>query len=255
MEKIIVNKDNDLTKTEMKNVFVDFANHVKKLYRSKYIIWKAIIFLVVSLIVFTISFVLRNIMLNSTTQSYQLMPGFLDIYIIGNTGIAFSGLSDVSSGVVYFVQSLPIIISIAFLLFTKSISIDIGLSLVLTGGLSNIIDRSLFDNYTHLQINGENAVVDYLQFSFIKGSAIFNFPDVTVIVGVIVIGITLLVQFFKEWINDSEDKKNKSKLNQNTDKMLSEAKKDNIKKENNAKIQEFLSKQKKNGSKDGNTKN
>lgn len=254
MEKIVVNKTNQ-PKKEMKSYVNDFIKYVKQLYRSKYIIWKFIIFLVISLIVFTTSFVLRNNMLASTKQTYDLIPGFLTIYIIDNTGIAFSGLSNSSSSLVYFVQSLPIIFSVLFLLFTKSFSIDIGLSLVLTGGLSNIIDRSLFDSYAHLQINGLNAVVDYFQFSFIPNSAVFNFPDVSVIVGVIIVGITLVVQFIKEWIQESSNKKNKNNNSQSQDIKLTDKEKENIKKENANKIKLVLDKHQKSGTNNGKPKN
>ena len=49
--------------------------------------------------------------------------------------------------------------------------------------MSNVIDRAIVDVYTNNIVPMEqtiNAVVDYLSFSFINGSAIFNMPDVFV---------------------------------------------------------------------------
>lgn len=216
MEKIIVEKNNNsVPKKEMKSYWNDFVKHFFSIYQSKYWIWKLIIFLTVSLIVFTSSFVVREVIINLPEKEYNFMKGFLQINIMGNTGVSFSMFNSSDVGLVYFIQCLPIIIAFGFLIFTKNIYIDIGLTLVLTGGMCNVIDRSLYDNYASgvAEIERTNAVVDYLYFPFIgeNGSAVFNVPDMMIILGVIIIVITLIVQFIIEWINESKNEENKNK--------------------------------------------
>lgn len=186
-----------------------FLERLRKIYCSKYIIWKSIIFSIAAIITFTCSLVFRQQILDSKQYSWELIPNFLDIKIVQNSGIAFSGLQDQSSSLVYFVQSIPVIIGVSVLIFSNSIFIDIGLSFVLCGGLANIIDRTLPDNYQYLYMtNTENAVVDYLQFSFIKNSAIFNFSDVAIIFGIIIVVLFVIYILIRDWIvNMKKDSK------------------------------------------------
>lgn len=205
MEKIIVNKNNN------KNIFLTYWNkikeHTKNIYSSKYWIYKIIAFSITAMIVLGISFGVRESILNSEIQSKDLIPNFLKMHIIGNTGIAFSNLSNSSVSFIFFIQIFPIIIMFIAIIFTKSIAIDIGLTMAIAGGLSNVIDRGVYDNYRYLSsIDSQYAVVDYLTFSFLPNSAIFNLPDVFVILGIIEIGIYIIYYYVKTYIDEKKKK-------------------------------------------------
>lgn len=185
-------------------------NWLKEIYFTNAVLWKSLIIGLTGFITLTCSFVFRQQILQSDVREWDLIPGFLEIYITQNTGIAFSGLENADSSFVYFVQSLPVVIGFIILIFSKSKTLDVGICFVLFGGLANIIDRSLVDNYKYLgdypNILGktENAVVDYLRFSFIPGSAIFNFPDVSIIFGIIIIVIFVIYLLIKDYIDNSK---------------------------------------------------
>lgn len=202
-------------KDKTKNIFLEYQKKIlarlKKIYCTKYIIWKLIIFVIVAIITLTCCLVFRQQILDSKSYSWELIPNFLNVNIVQNTGIAFSGLQNQSSSLVYFVQSIPVIIGIAILVFSNSIVIDIGLSFILWGGLANIIDRTQQDDYKYLyMVNTQNAVVDYLQFSFIKNSAVFNFADVTIIIGIIIVVLFIIYTLIKDGISSIKKESKKS---------------------------------------------
>ncbi|QHG89808.1 signal peptidase II [Malacoplasma iowae] len=195
------------------------------IYKTKIWIRKLAIFLGISFLVFLSSFLIRDAILQKTSAYGSFIPGFIDIKVVGNNGVAFSAFENASVSFVYFIQILPIIISMFFLVFTKSAWFDVGFSMIITGGMSNVIDRSIVDVYTHNIVPTEqtiNAVVDYFSFSFISGSAIFNMPDVYVLAGVIIVLIKLIVQTIIDYLHyDKENSENKTYEN-NKEKIIEE---------------------------------
>lgn len=187
---------------------IEISEFIKSIYKSKYIFKKLIIFFIVGTIVLTCSFVSRQLAIDSHSQYFNLMPGFVNIRIVGNTGISFSILKGANISLILFIQSLPIVLSLLVISFSKDKLIDITLSFVFFGGLSNIIDRSVIDNYKFLSgLDNLNAVVDYLQFSFIENSPIFNVPDIFIILSTLVLVVYLLFSSFN--IFAKKDKLNK----------------------------------------------
>ncbi|WPL39209.1 signal peptidase II [Malacoplasma iowae] len=195
------------------------------IYKTKIWIRKLAIFLGISFLVFLSSFLIRDAILQKTSAYGSFIPGFIDIKVVGNNGVAFSAFENASVSFVYFIQILPIVISMFFLVFTKSAWFDVGFSMIITGGMSNVIDRSIVDVYTHNIVPTEqtiNAVVDYFSFSFISGSAIFNMPDVYVVAGVIIVLIKLIVQTIIDYLHyDKENSENKTYEN-NKEKIIEE---------------------------------
>ncbi|BAC43924.1 lipoprotein signal peptidase [Malacoplasma penetrans] len=186
---------------------------IKIYLNKKHLIWKISIILICAFIVLLTSFLTRNSILNATQSYWELIPGFLVINITGNTGVSFGTLGDSNPSLVYFVQSIPIVLGFFVLLFSSNYLLDIGVSLVFFGGLSNIIDRSIVDNYKYLSgISTNNAVVDYFQFPFIKNSAIFNFPDTFVIIGMIFVGIQIIISFVKDYKKEKDSEENKKPI-------------------------------------------
>ncbi|MDE7088304.1 MAG: signal peptidase II [Malacoplasma sp.] len=205
----------NLSTRDIKEYFLKYKeetkSHLEKIYlNKKHLLIKISIFLLVGFLIFLISFLTRDAMLNATQTSWILIPNFLDIKIIENTGISFGSLSQTSPGVVYFVQSLPIIIGFIAFIFSSHYFLDVGISMLFFAGMSNIIDRSLPDVYINKIMATENdAVVDYFQFSFIKDSAIFNFPDVFITISVGLICLHIIIAWVKEYKKESAKEKNK----------------------------------------------
>ena len=199
---------------------------LKAIYQTKIWIRKIAIFLGISFIVFLSSFLIRDAILNKNTAYGNFIPGFIDIRVVGNNGVAFSAFENASASFVYFIQILPIIISIAFLIFTKSVWFDVGFSMIITGGMSNVIDRAIVDVYTNNIVPMEqtiNAVVDYFSFSFINGSAIFNMPDVFVVTGVIIVVGKLIVQTIIDYLHyEKETSENKTYEDKSKEKIIEE---------------------------------
>lgn len=185
-------------------------NHLKGIYLTKKIFVKLIFFTIIGLVILGTCFGLREAILNSKEQSWVLIPGFLNIYITQNPGIAFSGLADANSSIVYLVQALPILVGGLIFIFSSSTFLDIGILFLFFGGLSNIVDRAIVDYYPNnpiLNVNTVHSVVDYFQFdqSFIPNFAIFNMPDVFVISGVILMVIAMLYFFIQEYRNSEKE--------------------------------------------------
>lgn len=202
-------------KENIKYHFFDLKNkiisQIKKVYLSKKAYYKLAIFLFSAIIILCSSFLIRNSILNAKNDSWILIPNFLEVKIIGNTGIAFSGLASHSASLIYFLQIFPIIFSLIALIFSNSILLDIGLSFLFFGGSSNLIDRMIFDDFKTINVsNTVNSVVDYLKFSenFIKNSAIFNLPDIYIIIGMIFLVISILISWIKDFKNDKSKNKN-----------------------------------------------
>lgn len=191
-------------------------NQLSKIYLDKkHLIIKLIIIAVVCFIVCLASFLMRDSILNANRESWDLIPGFLAIKITENPGISFGNLGDKSPSLVFFVQSIPIVIGGVALIFSWNYLYDIGLSMLFFGGLCNVIDRSLPDVYTNLtDLSQSNAVVDYFQFSFIKNSAIFNFPDTFIICGVILICLQIIISWIKDFSKTSKSEENKKPVKQ-----------------------------------------
>lgn len=201
----------DSTKKTLLNYQKKILKRLKNIYCSKYVYLKLTAFLIAAIITLTCSLVFRQQILESKVKFWEFIPGFLNINIVQNTGIAFSGLQNQSSSLVYFVQSIPVIIGFSILILSRSIFIDLGLSFILWGGLANIIDRTLIDNYKYLHVlNTENAVVDYLQFSFIKNSAVFNFADVSIVFGIIIAVLYVIYIIIKDFFINSKNNSKKS---------------------------------------------
>lgn len=116
-------------------------------------------------------------------QKIILVPNFFKIYYVKNDGAAFSSFAGM--------RYLLIIISIVmfFLLYryisknkiTNKFSI-ISLGMILGGLVGNLVDRLLY-----------GSVIDYISFSLFNYSfAVFNFADIGIVIGVIILLIQLI---------------------------------------------------------------
>ena len=112
-----------------------------------------------------------------------VIPGIVELRFVLNDGMAFSMLSG-KQGFLIGVTSLALCV-VAYLLFTEKMFGRVGnagLLLVLAGGIGNLIDRAL---------NG--VVVDYINVLFMH-FAVFNFADICVTVGVVLLVLCILLE-------------------------------------------------------------
>lgn len=119
--------------------------------------------------------------------------------IVLNPGVGFSFGQNFDSWAVYLIQSIPIVISLIAFVFVPRWWMSFGFLMMLFGGLSNIIDRSL-----DFVVNGEstlNKVVDYV--SFLKTT--INANDVWICIGVGFVVLSIIVWVFIAIKNDDHE--------------------------------------------------
>ncbi len=127
-------------------------------------------------------------------QGAEFINGFIDIHYIHNTGGAWGILS----GNTWFLLSITfivilILITLLLKVGMKSKLLFWAVSLVLAGGVGNIIDR-VFRN---------GNVVDFLHFEFFPSFPVFNVADISVVVG----GGLLILYFLIDMINEQKREK------------------------------------------------
>jgi signal peptidase II len=137
-------------------------------------------YLVSFLILLAIDLVVKYVLNTSYIESITLIPLFLDFYLTKNTGIALSLFSSSGSFTQIFL-TITIFVALMFLLYTFYTTKDkmqkIGLTLVLSGGFGNFLERLFFGSvtdYLHLRI-GTNSLF------------VFNLADFFITLGAIII--------------------------------------------------------------------
>ncbi len=130
-------------------------------------------------------------------QEGETLPIISDIFhltYVRNRGAAFSIFENIEI-VTILIPIIIIILAIAFLIYYKnkiSKVMLISMSLIIAGGLSNLIDRVIF-----------GYVTDMIDFRFFP---VFNIADIAVTLGCILIIISLFIPF-----NGEKDKAEGSK--------------------------------------------
>ena len=127
-------------------------------------------------------------------KSYEFLPGIIDITYIHNDGGAWGMLG----GYTWILLSVTIVIMlvcIALLLKygVKDKLMFWAITLVLSGGVGNMIDR-IFRN---------GNVIDFLHFEFFPTFPVFNVADCAIVIGA---GL-LMLYFFLGIINDEKKKR------------------------------------------------
>lgn len=137
--------------------------------------------------------------------------GFIRINIIANDGIAFGSLSN-STGLIYFLQTLEIIVLIAVLIFSTKKWAMFFMGLAISGGAYNLIDRMVPKTLASSNEHIKNAVIDYFQ--FYDKSAIFNFSDIYILVGIIGFCLFLFIWLLIDSHNENKKKEYIQKMKQ-----------------------------------------
>ncbi len=127
-------------------------------------------------------------------ESYKFLPGFIDITYIHNDGGAW-GMLGGYTWVLLSVTIVIMLVCIALLLKTgiKDKLMFWAITLILSGGIGNMIDRVFRDG----------NVIDFLHFEFWYRFPVFNVADCVIVVGA---GL-MLFYFFKEMIRESLQKR------------------------------------------------
>jgi len=132
--------------------------------------------------------------IGKTGESITVIPNILNLTYLENYGAAF-GL--VMTRIMLIGVDLLIIFAIIKIMTSKKYEFDeisnLGFSLVLAGGIGNLIDR-IFRGY----------VVDYIDVTEFINFPIFNFADICIVVGIILIIIRLIINTIKIQENVNE---------------------------------------------------
>ena len=144
---------------------------------------KKIKFLILIILLIIIDQVIKLNVINSAVFNKEIFRNILYISYCENRGIAF-GIGQGGVKIFAIITTLIIIAALIYVFFKfnklKGLTL-FGIALVISGGIGNLIDR-LFRGY----------VIDYIDFSEIVDFPIFNFADICIVVGVIIIGISYL---------------------------------------------------------------
>ena len=122
----------------------------------------------------------------SIGESFNIFS-FLDLYLILNTGIAFSFFDDggVYGRWILVTLVLLVCVYLTYILFTEKLRKyeSVALLMILSGGIGNLIDRTLWGH-----------VIDFIHFYYLNYSFyIFNFADTFITIGVIIYILDLLM--------------------------------------------------------------
>lgn len=145
---------------------------------------KKVKFFVINIILITIDQIFKYyILINKENLPNNIINDVLNFTYCENRGIAF-GIGQGGAKIFALITLLIIIVALIYIAFKfnklKGLTV-FGIALVISGGIGNLIDR-LFRGY----------VIDYIDFSEIVDFPIFNFADICIVVGVIIIGISYL---------------------------------------------------------------
>lgn len=129
----------------------------------------------------------------------DFIPGLIDITYIHNTGAAWGMLS----GKTWVLLVITVAVMIGCIVFLvknkiKSRLLIFAMSLILSGGMGNMIDR-VFRN---------GKVIDFLHFEFWPTFPVFNVADCVIVVGA---GL-LILYFLLDSIKEYNDKKNEANI-------------------------------------------
>lgn len=132
--------------------------------------------------------------IGKTGESITILPNILQLTYVENIGAAFGVFM---TRIFLIGLNLLIIFVVIKLMISKKYDFDdkakLGLSLILAGGIGNLIDR-IFRGY----------VIDYIDISQIFNYPVFNFADICIVVGVILIMVLIIINTIKSQENINE---------------------------------------------------
>ena len=175
---------------------------LKKKRPIDYIIYSAIIVLGIILDQLSKWLIFTNMELTEPPQSIPIIKNVLHITYITNDGAAFGMMDDPRQRWIFIIVSTVAIIGFAVYLYlghADNMLYGIAMSIVVSGGIGNMIDRFGFGFYVNPKTQmGE--VIDFIDFcAFPKiWSAIFNVADAFVCIGAGLLVLALILDVIKE---------------------------------------------------------
>ncbi len=141
----------------------------------------AYISLALSVVLIFLDQLFKNLIVHNLpkTESIPIIEGVINFTYVENTGAAF-GIFQNQRWILVGITSIALI-SCIMLILTKRIKnnfLIVSLSLVIAGGIGNLIDR------VNLKY-----VIDYIELKFFPGFAVFNFADCLVVIGAIMLAV------------------------------------------------------------------
>lgn len=122
-------------------------------------------------------------------SSIKIIPNFFSLFYLKNTGAAFSILED-STILLVIISAIVIVLLDRYIKKEKNFTklSEIGLGLIMGGIFGNLIDRII-----------HHGVIDYLSFRiFNYNFPVFNLADMTIVVGVGLLLISMILDTRKE---------------------------------------------------------
>lgn len=199
------------TKENNLSFFQIISTYKKDIFSWKNIILKVSMFLICCVILIPISLHLQNWALSLSVSDIKNLNdtnSIIGVQPIGNPGIEFSFLSSTPVWVVYFMESITIILASICLIFIMAKPwYVIPLSFCLIGGIMNANSRASLHDYVEgsyyyyqylnsgdkAQYANRNVVIDYWYFKTGNRYSIFNFNDTCVISGAIAFILSILI--------------------------------------------------------------
>lgn len=122
-------------------------------------------------------------------SSIKIIPNFFSLFYLKNTGAAFSILED-STILLVIISAIVIVLLDRYIKKEKNFTklSEIGLGLIMGGIFGNLIDRII-----------HHGVIDYLSFRiFNYNFPVFNLADMTIVIGVGLLLISMILDTRKE---------------------------------------------------------
>ena len=146
---------------------------------------KNLLIIIITFLILAIDQLIKLYIINNLyNNSKIIINGFLNLTYVENTGGAY-GIGNNSITFYTLINAIVIGILAIFIQFKKekvSIPVLISMSLIMSGGLGNLIDR-VFRGY----------VVDYIDINPLFKYPVFNFADICIVLGVIYITFSIII--------------------------------------------------------------
>lgn len=175
----------------------------------KSFIWLGLLLLIIDIVSKNVVIANRDYIRSQGPNGIVLIPNFLAINYVINTGAAF-GLgtsSPLANRIVYIIFASLVSIAVIFFYIKKQKTLGkmykATMMMILVGAIGNLIDRIAFmPEYLGVATYDQAGVVDWINF-FGVWSYNFNIADASIVIGVILLIIWLIV----EEVRDSKAKK------------------------------------------------
>lgn len=122
-------------------------------------------------------------------ESRTFIKGFIELTYIHNTGAAWGMLSGKTYILIAVTLAVMAVCIALFVKYAKGSRLMLwALTLVLSGGVGNMIDRVFRDG----------KVVDFLHFEFFPSFPVFNIADCAIVVGAVILALYFIIEIAAE---------------------------------------------------------